>query len=75
VRARPGGAQVAVPVLAGRQRTWAVTEVVPDTVAQTIQNSVAPGALVDYRVSRGAVVVPHDLPAADHFRPVHAAGQ
>lgn len=40
LRARQGGAQVAVPVLSGRQRTWAVTEVVPDTAAQTIQSSV-----------------------------------
>ncbi|MCW6006239.1 MBL fold metallo-hydrolase [Micromonospora sp. CPCC 205371] len=66
LRTRGGGAQVAVPVLTGRQRTWAVTEVVPAAVAETIQNSVAPGALVDYRVSHRDVVVPADPSATFH---------
>ena len=66
VRTRGEAAQVAVPVLTGRQRTWAVTEVVPAAVAETIQDSVAPGSLVDYRVSHRDVVVPPDPSATFH---------
>ncbi|MEJ3748156.1 MBL fold metallo-hydrolase [Actinomycetes bacterium KLBMP 9797] len=66
LRARGEGAQVAVPVLTGRQRTWAVTEIVPVSVAETIQNSVAPGALVDYRIWHRDVVVPPDPSATFH---------
>ncbi|MGH1565255.1 MBL fold metallo-hydrolase [Mumia sp. DW29H23] len=66
VRTRPGGAEVAVPVLGDNRRTWAVTDTVPAATAASIKAAVRPGTLVDYRVSRGEVVVPDDATQTFH---------
>lgn len=65
-RTGANGTEVTVPVLTrGRQRL-AVTETVPADVAASIQRSVTPGSLVDYRVSQGHVLVPADPATTFH---------
>jgi glyoxylase-like metal-dependent hydrolase (beta-lactamase superfamily II) len=62
----PDGAVVTVPMLTDRRQTRAVTRTLPVDVARTVQRSVTRGALVDYRLTGGRVVVPTDASTAFH---------
>jgi glyoxylase-like metal-dependent hydrolase (beta-lactamase superfamily II) len=55
-------ARVEVPMLTDGRRTTVVTEPVDKSDATGVADALAPGALVDYEISRGLVVVP-DKPA------------
>jgi glyoxylase-like metal-dependent hydrolase (beta-lactamase superfamily II) len=66
LHARAGSTRVAVPILTGGQRKWVVTRAVSESAAATVQNSLAPGTLVDYRVSSGEVIVPPNPSATFH---------
>ena len=57
--------KVSVPLLTDGRRTTVVTDGVQPEEAEEIAASVAPGALVDFEVRRGAVVVPRS--AEDTF--------
>lgn len=58
--------RVSVPVLTDGRRTKVQTEQVRPEEATAIADSVAPGALVDFEVRKGSVVVPTDASATFH---------
>jgi hypothetical protein len=66
LQASASGTKVTVPVLTGGRQRLVSTEAVPADAAASIQHSVIPGSLVDYRVSHGDVVVPADPSATFH---------
>ena len=58
--------RVEVPMLTDGRRTTVVTQAVSQQEAAAVAESVAAGALVDFAVRRGSVVVPDDAAEAFH---------